>query len=98
MNFISGRQCFNLGQLDDAQTALRKLLVYESQQQPFQQASHLREFLAVFKVGIIKHYYRMVRAALLLCNLIGLNCKNVRCNAWALLPGCSVADESKQRL
>lgn len=50
MNFITGRQCFNLGQLEDSQNALRKLLIYESHQPPLLQASHLREFLAVFKV------------------------------------------------
>ena len=53
MNFIIGRQCFNLGQLEDSQNALRKLLIYESFQPPLQQASHLREFLAVFKVGYV---------------------------------------------
>ena len=53
MNFIIGRQCFNLGQLEDSQNALRKLLIYESFQPPLQQASHLREFLAVFKVRFI---------------------------------------------
>ena len=52
MNFIIGRQCFNLGQLEDSQDALRKLLSYQSFQPPLQQASNLREFLAVFKVII----------------------------------------------
>lgn len=45
-----GRQSFNLGNMSDAYLALRCLLIYESQQPPSQQASHLREFLAVFKV------------------------------------------------
>jgi len=54
MNFIIGRQCFNLGQLEDSQDALRKLLTYQSFQLPLQQASHLREFLAVFKQVIEK--------------------------------------------
>ena len=54
MNFIIGRQCFNLSQLEDSQNALRKLLIYESFQPPLQQASHLREFLAVFKVSFIR--------------------------------------------
>eukprot|EP00794_Sanderia_malayensis_P018865 gene18865-20765_t len=54
IHFISGRQCFNLGQLEDSQSALRNLLVYKSQQQPYQQASHLREFLAVFRQNVEK--------------------------------------------
>uniref|UniRef100_A0A7M5V1Y5 Trafficking protein particle complex subunit 8 n=2 Tax=Clytia hemisphaerica TaxID=252671 RepID=A0A7M5V1Y5_9CNID len=49
VNFVIGRQSFNLGNLDDAHIALKCLLLYESQQPPSQQASHLREFLAVFK-------------------------------------------------
>ena len=52
VNFIIGRQSFNLGNLADAQVALQSLLLYESRQPPSQQASHLREFLAVFKVNI----------------------------------------------
>ena len=56
MNFIIGRQSFNLNQSADAQTALRELLIYESHQQPAQQAAHLREFLAVFKVRLFTYY------------------------------------------
>ena len=52
VNFVIGRQSFNLGNLDDAQMSLKYLLLYESCQPPSQQASHLREFLAVFKVCI----------------------------------------------
>eukprot|EP00795_Rhopilema_esculentum_P001366 gene1366-15771_t len=54
MNFIIGRQCFNLGQLDDSKTALRNLLIYESCQPAPHQASHLREYLAVFKQSMEK--------------------------------------------
>ncbi|XP_047140393.1 trafficking protein particle complex subunit 8 isoform X2 [Hydra vulgaris] len=52
INFIIGRQSFNMNCLSDAQEAYKSLLMYESQQSMSQQASHLREFLIVFKKNL----------------------------------------------
>ena len=50
INFIIGRQSFNLRQLEDALLAFKELLLGESLQTSEQQASYLREFLFVFQV------------------------------------------------
>ena len=50
INFIIGRQSFNLRQLEDALLAFKELLLGESSQSEEQQASYLREFLFVFQV------------------------------------------------
>ena len=50
INFIIGRQSFNLRQLEDALSAFKELLLGESLQSSEQQASYLREFLFVFQV------------------------------------------------
>ncbi|XP_028410002.1 trafficking protein particle complex subunit 8-like [Dendronephthya gigantea] len=49
INFIIGRQSFNLRQLEDALLAFRELLLGESLQTADQQASYLREYLFVFQ-------------------------------------------------
>ena len=58
INFIIGRQSFNLRQLEDALLAFKELLLGESLQSSEQQASYLREFLFVFQVWRFFSIYR----------------------------------------
>lgn len=50
INFTIGRQSFTLGQLDNAVTAFKQILVNDSRQLAGQQVAFLREYLYVHKV------------------------------------------------
>lgn len=81
VNFIIGRQSFNLGNLNDAQLSLKALLSYESQQPPSQQAAHLREFLAVFKQNLESKKIKNPSSAekLPMLQLPVIDCQATRC-------------------
>ncbi|XP_072246347.1 trafficking protein particle complex subunit 8 isoform X2 [Leuresthes tenuis] len=49
INFTIGRQSYTLGQLENAVTAFRQILINDSRQTATQQAAFLREYLYVYK-------------------------------------------------
>jgi len=53
INFTIGRQCFNLKQLNNAMVAFKHLLGTSSKQPSIQQAAFLREYLFVYRVGVL---------------------------------------------
>ena len=56
INFMIGRQSFNLKQLDNAAAAFKHLLTINSNQTAPQQVAFLREYLFVYKVGVCNKF------------------------------------------